>query len=693
MRIPYKRVGDTFSLDEYNALVYLITHEGLFTETIPLEFGKTYNGMLADYQFRDPNGVLVEDKDGYTIKKLKKDDGTDNCFFLDVNHKRFKDTFSVMFDVYRNNHTLQEVTEGEDSGSYIDVNASKKEFLDVYPTTNDIYTVTPPMIQPLQLNPTVNQTEVDNDNSTPRLRNQKFSSEQVNETYSVIKIVPAEYYKNNDWISRNVTIKLSFPLNVNYEDGESTESKYIICKTMSDIKRAIETTPTNGTTYLRLEGKTYKWDKEIVLTDEHIEIIGGNIDLTTDNNKPFTILDAESNNRFFSVREEATLVCKNINFKNGSAYGTNNTYTSAQRGGAIHIANSTYYTNGNISYHKPQAIFYNCWFTNNLARYGGALFNGRGKLVCENCFFRGNKAKTVYDEALDGNIEPEYRQWNWGGAIRSETITGTYHSEQSDRMYLKFSTITKEGQWYYFNINFSKSQNSNILERTLSKNNLKVYNDTTHTEIPVESVSQTTDYEDDTRTFVIKCSTSCNLKYNHQLSLVFVDKNDKLNNLPSNMLRHKCTPDNIDVLIPNFISETIGINWLYPSFGDSDVTITMQFTTVTNVAILCDAPFTTTNLYLRNISTDKIINVTSITRSKNSLTEYKLVMDKNLLKLNNMYQFEFMGKKQTSSDKTKYGRQDFVPETSGGIYKKSQPFKYTQITKDNKVSHQLTVMR
>ena len=67
MKVNYKRIGDSFTLDEYNALVYLLKQDE-WIEVIKLS-KNGYDGKYANYTLYDPKNALVKKPYGFDIVK------------------------------------------------------------------------------------------------------------------------------------------------------------------------------------------------------------------------------------------------------------------------------------------------------------------------------------------------------------------------------------------------------------------------------------------------------------------------------------------------------------------------------------------------------------------------------------------------------------------------------------------------
>lgn len=701
MKIDYKKVGDVFEPSDYNAITYLI-QKYKYTENIPLQLGVTYKGIYANYTFNDPNHILNESKDGFEIRKVRVNKA-DAYFYVDIEHKYFTSDFYCMLDVYTPNHIIQEIEPSSENTEMIDVNVNKKEFIDILDAESDIDNIDSPDITPIQVNPEIVTDKINIHFDHPNFREQAFISERINETTSRIYIIPNQFnYKVGDWISNTVTIGLVFDDELNYTDGTVTNTNEIICNTFEELKQAIDTTPLNGSVHIRLKGKTYNFTKEIFIENKSVYIRGGNLDINL-GNMPFTVLNANSNCRHFVVQNSSKLIVENCKFVNGNAYGDGSSGTH-RKGGSIYVMNKYVYVQDHYRLNRANVQFKYCWFTKNKAKYGGAIFNSRGKLECINCHFNGNKAINEFTDEDTSSTEPEYRQWNWGGAIRSESTQGYFFGENSDRIILEPSSTTREYSINKITLGFKKQQNTHILEKTFTKDNCFLVNDTQHIIYPIETIQLSDIVDEKVKYYDITFQTSKPVPYNNQISFVYKNtKNsaDTLNNLPSNILRHKIATDNkTELYIWNNIETVFKISTLAITRDTTAKTVRLEprFSFYNNLAIFCDVTFNKLNFYLRNVTTKELISFTEITRGDVSkklidLTKYYLTLPETKLTVGNIYQFEFMGSTATDTDKQTYGRQDFIPAHDGKAYKVSQRFKWVSFKNGDKTDYKMELIR
>ena len=176
---------------------------------------------------------------------------------------------------------------------------------------------------------------------------------------------------------------------------------------------------------------------------------------------------------------------------------------------------------------------------------------------------------------------------------------------------------------------------------------------------------------------------------------------DALNNLPSNILRHKIATDNkTELYIWNNIETVFKISTLAITRDTTAKTVRLEprFSFYNNLAIFCDVTFNKLNFYLRNVTTKELISFTEITRGDVSkklidLTKYYLTLPETKLTVGNIYQFEFMGSTATDTDKQTYGRQDFIPAHDGKAYKVSQRFKWVSFKNGDKTDYKMELIR
>lgn len=143
------------------------------------------------------------------------------------------------------------------------------------------------------------------------------------------------------------------------EEGDADEVLTSDAKSFQDIRDLIDSARAGSTVYL--EG-TYMGDGSPITIEKRITIEGRN---------GVACLDADGNSRIFEI-SASNVVLKNILFKNG--------YVSDDNGGAI------YFNNGN---HNLD----NCYFEENTATDGGAIYNYGAAVTVSNSQFNGNYAR------------------------------------------------------------------------------------------------------------------------------------------------------------------------------------------------------------------------------------------------------------------------------------------------------------
>lgn len=434
MMIKYKKLDDPLSPDDYNALCYLLEHEEHFSESIPFELNKEIKGIYGTYKFTDPNGVLSEDKDGYQIVKTKED-GKDIVLNLTIKHIYTTARFGIHFNVYAPRTEVHNTSEGT-----VDVQYRYNEINDFMEEIDieDYVTLVP--------SKTVEVTSEENPNNTYELvHNDIITTRNDDVTTTTVKINLLNMgYKYGYFLKDNVDIYLDYNKpEINLEDGNLTQTDEIICETFEDVERAVKTCPSGQTLKLRLMGRAYDWKRTIVIGDYKTVILrGGNININNEN-KPYTVLDAKYRCRHFTINSTGVFTIENCRLIKGNVYGINSHQTQHQRGGSIYIGNPPHYIGGNYIYFKTQATINNCYFEDNIAGFGGAIYNTSARVDVTNSTFIRNIALYYRDYVSEPDVNniTRYRKQNVGGAIRSESRKGTYN-EAFDRIRVGTCTIS-----------------------------------------------------------------------------------------------------------------------------------------------------------------------------------------------------------------------------------------------------------
>lgn len=482
MRLNYKKVGGTLSLDEYNALCYLLEQQGWF-ETIQLQKDTPFEGKFGNYILEDPYNVLTENSNGFTILR------SDKPFYIKYNSD-FECQYKIMFDVEESVTKNVKVFSGQHKGEQIPTIMYPNEKFDSLHDNDDL-TQTPPEKETKKVNQPINRyydtvdPYLDNQSviiqkDIPILREQEYIGSN-----GTIRVYPSKYgYKKGNFIRLEATIQLDYTEpELNITDGTYDDPKEILCSNFDELKTVIDTAPPKSITYIRLIGDTYKFTDQIYIENKTVHIRGGNLDF---DEKPYTILDAEYNCRHFYIDSRSTVTIENCYLINGNAYGNQSRNYLHHRGGSIYVGSLYELFGGDYIHLKTVFKAKNCRFVRNIAEFGGAVFNHNSRVELDSCMFYQNMC--MYEKYHDPNdfynCDFDYKLWNWGGAIRSESVEGYYYGEHYDRLHIEPSRYSirtvkhddnSDTYITYIDLVFKELQNTSLLSRVkLTTDNFKL---------------------------------------------------------------------------------------------------------------------------------------------------------------------------------------------------------------------------
>lgn len=500
MRLNYKKVGDTLTQYEYNALCYLLTTAELYEE-IEITIGKTINGKYANYTFLDPNNILSETREGYAIvKNIDKTTLENRLIMLKIEHEKFNSTFYAQFSTANKKEVLQIINEGIYKDSQVSIDIDKEDLIDSL-TDKNVYVDADKLVENNgNLLPTEIKTEVLGD----------LVATPTSSTVSYVYFDPLLFkMKKGDYIHNKVVISVNYDRPIlNIRDGALSDDDEILCETFDELKTVIDTAPEESVTKIRLTGDTYTFKNQILIRNKTVYIRGGNLKQL--DNEPYTVLDAQRLARHFIVYSTASLHISNCKLINGNVYGTKGRVVLHNYGGSIYVS-STYELIHN-SYKLKGGILTAdyCWFEHNTAKLGGAIYTNCGNTTLRNCIFKGNNAISENRDNTENTYE--YHEENWGGAVMNETTYGKYNKDKSDRIHLDIAKFVSNTRILIY---LSKNQNSLLLNRTTpTPSTVKLINITDNTIIPISSleiISQT-DYPESGEMMVINLATATNLK-------------------------------------------------------------------------------------------------------------------------------------------------------------------------------------
>lgn len=502
MKINYKKVGDTLPLAEYNALCYLLTHNK-WEETVNIEYNTVLEGKYASYSLEDPFELLSETREGYVfVKNIESLPPNQRLLYFNIDHEHLNAHFEIILEAIHKTH-IKELLSNESMNYTI----QKEDFKDDTGSEEE------------------RRVMYNNSDIAPTSETITISlSSDADESGTIsIAFDPVAYnLKKGDFIQNNYKISLSYIYpEINYSNGSVSEDDEIIVETFEELKNVIETAPVNSTTKIRLLGINYDFGDQIEIKDKSIIIRGGNIERLT--NEPFTTLDAYNTSRHFVVTRTGSLSINNCKLINGNVYGENGRYLLHQRGGSVYI--DAHYTLDFDHYIISGGLFSakNCWFVNNTAMLGGAIYNSMGKCELKSCVFDGNKA--IQEDRSETVSTYNYQVNNWGGAIMTETSVGLYYNDSTDRLRIASSNYTYNSNNNVTTIDlfFYKLQNTLLLEKeTITANNLELYDYTSKTKIPINSVDIITQTNQPTLSDKYQIKITGQLSMSHKLYFKFI---------------------------------------------------------------------------------------------------------------------------------------------------------------------------
>lgn len=365
MKFHFKKVGDTFNLDEYNAMCYLLSKQ-IYDAEINLTSGENET-PYGTFTLTDNEEMNIVDKgDGFMVRN------NEAIVYIEIDP----------------------VLEGDYS---LTVTSLKQGFM--YSDGTSI------KINPQDILDEDIQIENDVVEETQHTIKMETTTDGIKRYPLNLKQMGLEY---GDWIKQKMRISITYkePI-IDIINGRSCTDEYIHCDTFKEIQQAISYAPENSTVKIRLKGnKTYNFPKQINIVKKHIIIEGGNYA-----EGYHSILDANRECRHFSVQPNASLHLIGCKLINGNSKASNITESKHARGGSIYIGKHLDDNVSVLELEAGQLTVENCIFENCTADRGGAIYNNCGKLVCNNVTFKDCTAE----------IEGADCEGCWGGAIMNES--------------------------------------------------------------------------------------------------------------------------------------------------------------------------------------------------------------------------------------------------------------------------------
>lgn len=149
------------------------------------------------------------------------------------------------------------------------------------------------------------------------------------------------------------------------------------------IKSAIGTVSADGT--VKISNGTYK--ESNIIISKNLKIQG--------DNKYNTIIDAQYQNRIFTIVSGVKVDISNLKLTNGK---TSNCGGAISSKGSLSITNCDFTNNkapnyyGGAIYNEGYLTIKDTAFLSNSARVSGAVENNKGNLIVDKCYFKSNKA-------------------------------------------------------------------------------------------------------------------------------------------------------------------------------------------------------------------------------------------------------------------------------------------------------------
>ena len=380
MKVPFKKVGDNFSQEEYNAICYLLQKQN-YQENIILDF-KAWHGTYGAYVLQDPFECFIRTHDGYTINQYDK------------HISLVFDTQCVSADVYVTFNVLKQRKVKVDG---IDVILYPDDMLD-----------------------DENNYDKDMDLEWEEIR---VKAKPFNDKF-VIDLYPSQMGLNDgDFVSFVALCELDYgkPL-INVKDGLGAEGA-IICNSFVELRNAIVTSDVGSTVIVKLKGdRTYTFTEELTVDGNKTVIIyGGN----TNHN---AVLDGQDQYRLFSVKNNSTLELHNLTLYRGNGSKVNKTSDLHKTAGAIYMISQYGNTGEEWILEAPTVICDECTFKDCHANMGGAIYNLRGKLICTDCTFDNCDATA-----------PENPEGAFGGAITNQSVK--LYNDHTNQIYIDPSPV------------------------------------------------------------------------------------------------------------------------------------------------------------------------------------------------------------------------------------------------------------
>ena len=336
MLLEFKNIGDILSLDDYNALIYLMILNNQLKERIILT-PATYRGDLGDFTLPHKEEISLKG-DFYLVTDVSK-------------------TLTLNIDsIFVGNYNLK---------------------IKVY---SDYY----------------DEEEFDPENPPEDIKVRELFYHGNNLEGRQEIIIPLSDMVQGEYISIYADINVSYDgMIIDKNSGSLTDyTSQKMVNNAEQLVTAINTAPTGNqrTTIYLQPGVTFELfnddddqdplNSNIVIDNKNIELISGSIP---------SVLDAGALHRHFYITETGSLTLNNIELTNG--YSLHDSLDNG-KGGSIFVKSER--VGGTKVLGNLNTNF--CRFTNNRANAtGGAIYNEDGILDIQNTFFYNNSALSSSD--------------------------------------------------------------------------------------------------------------------------------------------------------------------------------------------------------------------------------------------------------------------------------------------------------
>ena len=376
MRLNPKHVGDDFTVDDYNAITYLLKQEEWYDYNVPFST-KPHKGNFATYSFNDPHYLLIYGINGdYVVSTNKQKHNQLEIYLEDELIKNTKIINGKLVPYATYEFIFEYILPKEVETKIGKITILGNEAPDIIPENKT---------QPISENEprkTINEESI---------ITYPYASNKTPKTLTLPSyIVPGTIIKKNFHIRLNLNPEPEIDFNngrisspeeiIVHMDVKRIDGKYVY--TYDTLKKLVEATPRNNKPHIfRLvhDDKTAYLDEEIVIRkNQNITIRGGT--------RHKTLLDGTYSGRLFRVEAGGKLTLENLRLENCSNTGVERGSVKHEPGvgGAVFVGYSKQFKREgtwgvcNIRY---------CDFKNCRATMGGAIGAYHARLYVSNCTF------------------------------------------------------------------------------------------------------------------------------------------------------------------------------------------------------------------------------------------------------------------------------------------------------------------